>query len=149
MGITDPFGGIRTLYPLFGISNQLLACIALCVVFAIVCKMGKLKYAWVPGLPLLWLLTVTQTASFQKIFSDKTSIGYWALHNAAKKAKAEGKTSFGDAKTPAQIDQVITNTAIQGTLSIVYAVLVLIVFGTALWVGWRAYTCLLYTSRCV
>ena len=140
MGITDPFGGIRTLYPLFGISNQLLACIALCVVFAIVCKMGKLKYAWVPGLPLLWLLTVTQTASFQKIFSDKTSIGYWALHNAAKKAKAEGKTSFGDAKTPAQIDQVITNTAIQGTLSIVYAVLVLIVFGTALWVGWRAYT---------
>ncbi|MBW3086492.1 Peptide transporter CstA [Austwickia sp. TVS 96-490-7B] len=140
MGITDPLGGIKTLYPLFGIANQLLACIALCVCFAIVVRMGKAKYAWVPGLPLVWLLIVTQTASFQKIFSDNTSIGYWALHQAAKDAKAAGKTVFGDAKTASQIDQVITNTFIQGTLSVMYAALVLVVFVTAVIAAWKAFS---------
>ncbi len=138
MGVTDPLGGINTLYPLFGISNQLLACIALCVVFAIVMKKGLFKYAWIPGLPLAWLLTVTQTASFYKIFSGDPKIGYWALHNQYVDAKAAGKV-VAPAKSIADMDTVIRNTVIQETLSILYAVLVLIVFATALWVAWKAY----------
>ncbi|GAB77354.1 carbon starvation protein [Austwickia chelonae] len=138
MGVTDPLGGINTLFPLFGISNQLLACIALCVVFAIVCKKGLFKYAWIPGLPLFGLLAVTQTASFQKIFSSDVKLGYNAVRQAAIKAKESGAQSFQTAKTPEQIDQVIFNSGIQLGLSIVYALLVLIVFATTMWVVWKA-----------
>ena len=69
MGVTDPLGGINTLFPLFGIANQLLAAIALTVVTVVVIKKGLLKWAWIPGVPLLWDLIVTLTASWQKIFS--------------------------------------------------------------------------------
>ncbi len=69
MGVTDPLGGINTLFPLFGIANQLLAAIALTVVTVVVIKKGLLKWAWIPGVPLLWDLVVTLTASWQKIFS--------------------------------------------------------------------------------
>ena len=138
MGVTDPLGGINTLFPLFGISNQLLACIALCVVFAIVCKKGLFRYAWIPGLPLAWLLTVTQTASFQKIFSSDPKIGYWALHQQYVDAKAAGKV-VAPAKSIADMDTVIRNTVIQETLSIVYASLVLVVFAVTLWTAWKAY----------
>ena len=69
MGVTDPLGGINTLFPLFGIANQLLAAIALTLVSVVVVKKGYLKWLWIPGVPLLWDLTVTLTASWQKIFS--------------------------------------------------------------------------------
>ncbi|MFE5703010.1 carbon starvation CstA family protein [Rhodococcus koreensis] len=127
MGVTDPLGGINTLFPLFGIANQLLAAIALTVVLAIVMKKGLFKWAWIPGVPLVWDLIVTMTASWQKIFSGNTSVGYWSQHAAFKEAKEAGKTSFGSAKTPEAIDAVIRNTFIQGTLSIVFAGLVLVV----------------------
>ncbi len=138
MGVTDPLGGINMLFPLFGIANQLLAGIALCVIFAIVMKKGLFKWAWIPGVPLFWVLLVTMTASFQKIFSADTKIGYWAIHDAAKAAKAAGKQTFQTAKNPAEIDAVIRNTFVQGTLSIVYASLVLIVVVATLWVAYRA-----------
>ncbi|WP_460742477.1 carbon starvation CstA family protein [Mariniluteicoccus endophyticus] len=138
MGVTDPLGGINMLYPLFGIANQLLAAIALTVVFAVVMKQGKFKWAWIPGLPLAWDLIVTMTASWQKIFSPDTKIGYWSLHSAAKQALASGKTTFSTAKNPAEIEAVVRNTFVQGTLSIVYAVLVLIVFAAAMWVSIKA-----------
>src|SRR3984885_12462014 len=77
MGVTDPLGGINTLFPLFGIANQLLAAIALTVVTVVVIKKGYLKWVWIPGIPLLWDLTVTLTASWQKIFSANPAIGYW------------------------------------------------------------------------
>jgi carbon starvation protein len=127
MGVTDPLGGINTLFPLFGIANQLLAAIALTVITTIVVKQGLLKWAWIPGVPLIWDLIVTMTASFQKIFSGDRAVGYWAQHAAFVNAKEAGETSFGTARTPQAIDAVIRNTFIQGTLSIVFAVLVLIV----------------------
>ena len=77
MGVTDPLGGINTLFPLFGIANQLLAAIALTVVTVVVIKRGLLKWAWIPGVPLAWDLIVTMTASWQKIFSGDPKLGYW------------------------------------------------------------------------
>jgi carbon starvation protein len=127
MGVTDPLGGINTLFPLFGIANQLLAAIALTVVLTVVVKKGLLKWAWIPALPLAFDLVVTMTASYQKIFSDVPAIGYWAQHSDFKEAKSQGLTEFRSAATPEAIDAVIRNTFIQGTLSIVFAVLVLIV----------------------
>ena len=86
MGVTDPLGGIYTLFPLFGIANQLLAAIALTLVTVVVVKKGYLKWVWIPGVPLLWDLTVTLTASWQKIFSADPAVGYWALHNQCQQA---------------------------------------------------------------
>jgi carbon starvation protein len=138
MGVTDPLGGINTLFPLFGIANQLLAAIALTVVTVVVIKKGLLKWAWIPGVPLLWDLTVTLTASWQKIFSGDPKLGYWTQHYQYVAAKEAGKATFGSAKNPDQINAVIRNTFIQGTLSIVFAVLVLIVVGAGIIVALNA-----------
>ncbi|MEV0079577.1 carbon starvation CstA family protein [Nocardia neocaledoniensis] len=126
MGVNDPFGGINALYPLFGIANQLLAAIALTIVLTIIVKRGQWKWAWIPGIPLAWDLLVTMTASWQKIFSDDPKLGYWKQHSLCQAAKDAGKGCL-TAKTPEQVDIAIRNTFIQGTLSIVFAVLVLIV----------------------
>lgn len=126
MGVTDPLGGINTLFPLFGIANQLLAAIALSVVFTVVVKKGLVRWCWIPGLPLAWDLVVTMTASYQKIFSSDPRLGYWAQHDAFRAAREAGEQSFGSAATPEAMDAVIRNTAVQGTLSILFAVLVLI-----------------------
>jgi carbon starvation protein len=98
------------------------------VVTVVIIKRGLVKWAWIPGLPLLWDLTVTMTASWQKIFSGDPKVGYWKQHSQYVAAKDAGKTAFGAAKNPDQLDAVIRNTFIQGTLSIIFAVLVLIVF---------------------
>ena len=138
MGVTDPLGGINTLFPLFGIANQLLAAIALTVVTVVVIKKGLLRWAWIPGVPLLWDLTVTLTASWQKIFSGDPKLGYWTQHFSYRDAREAGKTAFGAAKNPDQLDAVIRNTFIQGTLSIVFAVLVIIVVAAGLVMSVRA-----------
>lgn len=127
MGVTDPLGGINTLFPLFGIANQLLAAIALTVITVVVIKKRLLRWAWIPGLPLLWDLAVTLTASWQKIFSGDPNVGYWTQHFQYLAARNAGKTSFGSAKNPHQLDDVIRNTFIQGTLSILFALVVVIV----------------------
>jgi carbon starvation protein len=127
MGVTDPLGGINTLFPLFGIANQLLAAIALTVVTVVVVKRGLVKWAWIPAIPLFWDLIVTLTASWQKIFSADPKVGYWKQNSICEAAQAAGKLCLS-AKTPADVDKIVRNTFIQGTLSIVFASLVVIVF---------------------
>jgi len=138
MGVTDPLGGINTLFPLFGIANQLLAAIALTVVTVVVIKKGLLKWAWIPGIPLAWDLAVTLTASWQKIFSADPKLGYWTQHFQYRAALDAGKTSFGSAKNVTQLSDVVRNTFIQGTLSVIFAVVVIIVVAAALLVSLKA-----------
>ncbi|MBF6295795.1 carbon starvation CstA family protein [Nocardia farcinica] len=140
MGVNDPLGGINALYPLFGIANQLLAAVALTVVLTIIVKKGLVKWAWIPGIPLVWDLLVTMTASWQKIFSADPKVGYWKQHSLCQQAQEAGTLCL-TAKTPQEVDVVVRNTFIQGTLSIVFAVLVLVVavVGTIVCLrAWRA-----------
>jgi carbon starvation protein len=140
-GVNDPLGGINQLFPLFGIANQLLAAVALTVGTTILIKMGKLRYAWVTALPLAWDAAVTLTASWQKIFSTDPAIGFFAQRAAAQQSiqagqlndtmAALGAASVEDAR------QILVNTTVDGVLSILFAVMIIIVIADAsrVWFG--------------
>ncbi|WGD37021.1 carbon starvation CstA family protein [Lysinibacter sp. HNR] len=136
MGVTDPLGGINTLFPLFGIANQLLAAIALAVVMAIVAAKQNFKYLWVVAAPLAFVAVVTITGSFYKIFSPVPQVGYFANHFKYRDALAAGDTSLGE---PAVMEAVVRNTLVQGVLSILFVTLAIIVIATAVVAVIRSY----------
>jgi len=135
-GVNDPLGGINQLFPLFGIANQLLAAVALTVGTTILIKMGKLRYAWVTALPLAWDVAVTLTASWMKIFSANPTLGFFAQRSAAQEALANGEL-YGTAQSADDVRQIITNSTVDGILSILFALLIIIVIVDAVrvWFG--------------
>ncbi|MDR2565529.1 MAG: carbon starvation protein A [Bifidobacteriaceae bacterium] len=121
MGVTDPLGGIQTLYPLFGIANQLIAASALAVATVIVANKGHFRWLWITLVPLAWDVAVTFTASYQKIFSPKPELGYWAMWRAKRAEIAAGGL---DPQALAAARAVVRNSFVQGALSIVFVVMV-------------------------
>jgi carbon starvation protein len=90
IGVIDPNGGVNILWPLFGIANQMLAAIALCVATGILVKSGRRKHVWVTALPLAWLVTITTTAAFEKIMSPDIRVGFFAAANDMSAKLAAG-----------------------------------------------------------
>ncbi|MCL4470281.1 MAG: carbon starvation protein A [Gammaproteobacteria bacterium] len=103
IGVIDPNGGVNILWPLFGISNQMLAAIALSVATGILIKSGKLKYAWVAGLPLAWLTVVTTCAAWEKVFSADVRVGFFAAANDMAAKLSSGALPAGKARFAPQL----------------------------------------------
>ncbi|MEV0052570.1 carbon starvation CstA family protein [Saccharopolyspora shandongensis] len=137
-GVNDPLGGINQLFPLFGIANQLLAAVALAVATTILIKSGRAKYAWVTAIPLAWDAAVTLVASWQKIFSADPKIGFFAQRAAYQAALDAGQTSKGSAHTVEQMQKVVVNSTVDGVLSILFALLIVIVLLDAIRVWIKA-----------
>jgi carbon starvation protein len=126
IGVIDPNGGVNILWPLFGIANQMLAAIALCVGTGILVKSGKIKYAWVTGLPLVWLITITSTAAWQKITSDDIRIGFFSAATDLSDKLAAGVLPPAKA---AIAPQLIFNLHLDGWLTLFFVSLLwLIIF---------------------
>ncbi|KQP85101.1 carbon starvation CstA family protein [Aeromicrobium sp. Leaf291] len=137
IGISDPLGGINQLFPLFGIANQLLAAIALTLCVTLFIKHGKVKYAWVPGIPLAWDLIVTMTASWQKVFSDNPAIGYFAQADRYRTARDSGEV-LAPAADASQMDQIIRNSTTNGVIQATFALLVIVIVANAVVIWVRA-----------
>ena len=140
VGVTDPLGGINQLFPLFGISNRLLAAIALTLCVTLMIKHGKTKWAWVPRIPLAWDLITTMTASWQKVFSANPKIGYFTQRNDYQAALDNGEL-LAPATDIDQMQQIVTNSTVNGVVHGLFAVLTLIVVANAIpiWVkAWKS-----------
>jgi carbon starvation protein len=121
-GVIDPLGGINSLWPLFGIGNQLLAAVALVLATTVLLKMGRLKWIWVTLAPMAWLVTITMTASWQKIFSDNPRIGFISGAKAYAAQIAAGKVP---AAKIAEIQRTIFNLRLDAVVTGLLAVMVL------------------------
>jgi carbon starvation protein len=133
-GVVDPLGGINSLWPLFGISNQLLAAVALVVATTILLKMGRLRWIWVTLAPMVWLVVITMTASYQKIFSANPRIGFLSYTNVLAGQIAAGKIP---AAKVAEMQRVIFNQRLDAVVTAVLAVMFLVLLAEAL-VQWHA-----------
>jgi carbon starvation protein len=131
IGVIDPNGGVNILWPLFGIANQMLAAIALCVATSILVKTGKRKYAWVTGLPLVWLVTITTVAAWQKIFSEDIRIGFFAAANDLSLKLASG---ILPADKAAVAPQLIFNQHLDAYLTMFFVVVLWVVILDMLYV---------------
>ncbi len=134
IGVIDPQGGVNILWPLFGIANQMLAAIALCVGTGILVKSGSIKYVWVTAVPLAWLAIVTTTAALQKIASSDVRVGFFA---AADKLAEQLATGALPPKEAAIAPQLIFNQQLDAWLTLFFLVVVWVLIFEAVRVCYR------------
>ncbi|RMP61057.1 hypothetical protein ALQ18_03486 [Pseudomonas marginalis pv. marginalis] len=137
-GVIDPLGGINTLWPLFGISNQMLAGIALMLATVVLIKMKRQRYIWVTMLPAVWLLICTTTAGFIKLFDANPAIGFLSLAKKYSDALANGQI-LAPAKNIDQMQHVIWNAYTNATLTALFLFVVFSILFYALKVGIAAW----------
>ncbi|WLH67786.1 carbon starvation CstA family protein [Pseudomonas sp. FP2309] len=137
-GVIDPLGGINTLWPLFGISNQMLAGIALMLATVVLIKMKRQRYIWVTMLPAVWLLICTTTAGFIKLFDANPAIGFLSLAKKYSDALANGQI-LAPAKSIDQMQHVIYNAYTNATLTALFLFVVFSILFYALKVGVAAW----------
>ncbi|KIY23539.1 MULTISPECIES: carbon starvation CstA family protein [Mesobacillus] len=130
-GVIDPLGGINTLWPLFGIANQMLAAIALLLGTTILYKMGKKAYVWVTLIPTTWILIVTMTAGWQKLFHENPKIGFLAHSKVIKEALDSGKI-LAPAASIGEMKQVMLNDYIDAGLTAFFMIVVITVLISAI-----------------
>ncbi|TCZ56659.1 carbon starvation CstA family protein [Roseicella aquatilis] len=129
-GVTDPLGGVNTLWPLFGVANQMLAAVALTLCTVVIFRMKREQYAWVTILPTLWLIACTLTAGLQKIFSADPRVGF--LSHASRYAEALDRGQvLAPAKSLDQMRQIVFNDRIDAALAALFVAVVvsILVFG--------------------
>jgi len=122
-GVTDPFGGINSLWALFGIANQMLAGMALMLATVILIRMKKIRYVWVTALPALWILLVTLTAGWQKVFSADVKIGF-LIHAQKFSTALETQTILAPAKSIEQMQQIVFNDRVDAAMAILFMTVV-------------------------
>ena len=127
-GVVDPLGGINTLWPLFGIANQMLAAIALILATCVLFKMKRARFAWVTMVPTAWLLACTLTAGYQKIFDANPRVGFLA-HAHKFQAAIDAGTLMAPAKSLAQMQQVVFNDYLDASLAGFFIFVVVSVLG--------------------
>ncbi|MCX4513156.1 carbon starvation protein A [Streptomyces sp. NBC_01619] len=137
VGVHDPLGGINQLFPLFGIANQLLAAVALAVCTTLLVKSGRLKWAWVTAVPLIWDVTVTLTASWQKIFSSDPKVGFFAQRDKYRTGIDSGQV-LPPAKSMDDMHTIVTNSTVDGVLCALFALLIVVVLADAARVCYKA-----------
>ncbi|MDO0936201.1 carbon starvation CstA family protein [Streptomyces sp. DG2A-72] len=126
VGVHEPLGGINQLFPIFGISNQLLAAVALAVCTTLLVKSGRLKWAWITGVPLAWDATVTLTASWQKVFSSDPKVGFFKQRQVFQDAIDRGEV-LAPAKSMDDMRTVVINSTVDGVLTAILAILIVVV----------------------
>ncbi|WP_431603466.1 carbon starvation CstA family protein [Corallococcus macrosporus] len=129
-GVVDPLGGINTLWPLFGIANQMLAAVALTLGCVALVKMKRERYVWVPGIPAAWLVLCTVTAGFQKVFGGDVRVSFVAHARAFSQAVAEGRV-IAPAKSVEEMEAIIRNDYLDAALTVFFMVVVIatVLFG--------------------
>ncbi len=127
-GVTDPLGGVNTLWPLFGISNQMLAAVALVLATVVLFRMKRERYAWVTILPATWLVLCTVTASLMKLFSADPRVGFLAHASRFSDAAARGEV-LAPAKSLAEMSRVVLNDRIDAALCALFLAVVVSIIG--------------------
>jgi carbon starvation protein len=132
-GVLDPLGGINSLWPLFGISNQLLAAVALCVGTTVIIKTGRARYAWVTVVPLAWLVIVTLTAGWQKLTSSNPALGFLSKAAALTHALESGALPVG--RTASDVRRMIFNERLDAAVAgaFMLAVVIVLIASLAEW----------------
>ncbi|EIZ78544.1 carbon starvation protein A [Novosphingobium sp. Rr 2-17] len=130
-GVTDPLGGVNTLWPVFGISNQMLAAMALMLGTVVLFRMKQDRYAWVTAAPATWLLICTLSAGWLKLFSPDPKVGFLAHASKFSDALARGEL-LAPAKSLAQMEKIIANDRIDAALVGIFVAVVVILFGFTL-----------------